>query len=51
MKTYSAGEYTYLKEPYLGYRYVDIIEVTDDKLLVRLSSGLEIEIYADELEE
>ena len=51
MKTLSAGDYTYLKEPYLGYRYVDILEVNDDKLLVRLASGKEIEVYEDELED
>jgi len=51
MREFAAGDYAYLKEPYLGYRYVDILEVNDTQLLVRLSSGKEIEVYPDELEE
>ena len=48
---YQAGDYAYLKEPYLGYRYVDIIGNEGYRLLVRLTSGLEISIYEDELQE
>jgi hypothetical protein len=51
MGSFGEGDYAYLKEPYLGYRYVDILEVNGDRLLVRLTSGKEIEVYEDELEE
>jgi len=48
---YSIGDYGYLKEPYLGYRYVEIIGFEGNKLVVRFSSGLKITIYEDELED
>ena len=48
---YSIGDYGYLKKPYQGYKYVEIIGFEGNKLVVRLSSGFEITIYADELED
>ena len=48
---YSIGDTGYLKEPYLGYRYVEIIGFEGNRLVVRLSSGLEITISEDELED
>ena len=48
---YSIGDYAYLKVPYLGYRYVEIIGFEVNRLVVRLTSGLEITIYPDELED
>jgi len=51
-KKYVIGDCAYLKEPYLGYRYVIIIGfVPDGRLNVELSSGLVITIYPDELED
>ena len=50
---YCAGDHAYLKEPqyYKGYRYVDIVEVYGNELLVRTESGWEFSVYADELED
>jgi hypothetical protein len=48
---YGLGESFYLKEPYLGYRHVEIVGYEFDRLLVRLTSGLEITVHPDELED
>ena len=50
-RKYEIGDYAYLKEPYLGYRYVEIIGFEGERLIVRITSGLEFTIYENELEE
>ena len=51
-RKYEIGDCAYLKEPYLGYRYVEIIGFDGyGRLIVRLSSGFEFSIYPDELED
>ena len=45
------GDYACLKEPFRGYRYVEIIEIYEYKILVRTSSGYEFTVCEDELEE
>ena len=50
-KKYEIGDSAYLKIPYLGYRYVEIVGYESDRLIVRISSGLEFTIYEDELGE
>jgi len=50
-RKYEIGDYGYLKEAYLGYRYVEIVGFEDERLVVRFTSGLEITIRPDELEE
>ena len=49
-KDYQVGDYAYLKRPELGYRYVDIIGLDGERLLVRTTNGLEFTVYPDELE-
>ena len=44
------GKTATLKVPYKGYKGIEIIESTGYKWLVRLGSGLEIEVYEDEFE-
>jgi len=48
---YQIGDYAYLKRPELGYRYVDIIGIEGERLLVRVTSGYEFTVYPDELED
>ena len=50
-KQFKPGDHATLIEPVRGYSNVEIVEDTGTKLLVRTSSGMEIEIYEDELEE
>jgi|GEM_PF-1750222 len=50
-RKYEIGDSAYLKEPYLGYRYVEIVGFEGERLIVRITSGLEFTIYIDELEE
>jgi hypothetical protein len=50
-RKYEIGDSAYLKEPYLGYRHVEIVGFEDERLTVRISSGLEFTVYEDELEE
>ena len=49
-REYGIGDCAYLKEPYLGYRYVEIVGFDGDRLIVQITSGLEFTIYKDELE-
>jgi len=46
------GETGYLKEPYLGYRYYEIVDFEDatGKIVVELQSGKQIAVYEDELD-
>jgi len=46
------GDTGYLKKPYLGYSYYEIVgfEYATGKIEVELSSGLQITVYEDELE-
>ena len=48
---YEIGDSAYLKETYLGYRYVEIVGFDGERLIVRITSGLEFTVYEDELEE
>lgn len=50
-KDWQIGDSAYLKKPELGYRYVEIIGIEGDRLLVRTTSGYEFRIYEDELED
>jgi hypothetical protein len=50
-RKYEIGDSAYLKEPYLGYRYVEIVGFEGDRLIVRITSGLEFTIYEDDLED
>jgi tricorn protease-like protein len=46
------GDCAYLKVPYLGYRYVEIVGFEHDgRIIVRITSGLEFTVHEDELEE
>jgi hypothetical protein len=44
------GDSAYLKVPFQGYRYVEIVGFEGDRLIVSISSGYEFRIYEDELE-
>lgn len=48
---YEIGDSACLKEPVLGYRYVEIVGFDGVRLIVRTTSGYEFTIYEDELEE
>jgi len=48
---YEIGDKTFLKEPYKGYRYVEIVGYEGTMLVVQITSGLELYVYEDELEE
>ena len=45
------GDAAYLKEPVRGYLYVEITGFDGTKLIVQTTSGMELTIYKDELEE
>jgi hypothetical protein len=51
MEKFTEGMTAYLKEPERGYKGVTLIERTGYKWLVETSSGMELEVYEDELEE
>jgi len=46
------GDTGYLKEPYLGYHFYEVVDFEDGtgKIVVELSSGKQISVYEDELE-
>ena len=48
-RKYEIGDSAYLKETYLGYRYVEIVGFEGERLIVRITSGLEFTVYEDEL--
>ena len=50
-REYSIGETGYLKEPFLGYYHVEVVGFEGDRLIVRLTSGREITIDKDELDD
>ena len=45
------GDAGYLKTPYLGYTYFEIIdfEGATNKFVIQFTSGMEITVYEDEL--
>ena len=45
------GDFTYLKEPFKGYSHVEIAGFDGVKLVVCISSGYELTVYEDELED
>ena len=51
MENLEEGMTAYLKEPVRGYKAVTLIEQSGLKWLVETSSGMELEVYEDELEE
>ena len=51
MREYSIGDYAYLKVPFKGYRYVEIVGFDGNQLIVQITSGYEFSVYADELED
>ncbi|MCL2620253.1 MAG: hypothetical protein FWD97_04890 [Defluviitaleaceae bacterium] len=51
MQEHNIGDTAYLKEPVKGYRYVEIIEYDGPRLVVKTTSGMELIIYEDELED
>ena len=51
LKEYQIGDSAYLKRPERGYRYVEIIGFSDERLDVRTVSGMELSVFADELED
>ena len=51
MENLEEGMTAYLKEPERGYRAVTLIEQSGLKWLVETSSGMELEVYEDELED
>ena len=48
---WQVGDSAYLKEPFRGYRYVEIVGFEGDRLVVRITSGYEFTVREDELEE
>jgi hypothetical protein len=51
MDEFAEGKKAYLIKPEKGYNAVTLIEQTGLKWLVETSSGMELEVYEDELEE
>jgi len=47
------GDTGYLKEPFLGYRFIEVIghECATGRLIVQLESGREITVYPNEIEQ
>jgi len=52
VREHEIGDTGYLKEPYLGYRYFEVVgfEYATGKIEIELSSGLQITVYEDEIE-
>ena len=44
------GQTGTLKEPYLGYRHVEFVEYDFPQARVRVSSGLEFNVWSDEVD-
>ena len=53
MREWNIGDTGYLKEPYLGYRHFEVVDFEEGtgKIIVELSSGKQITVREDELEE
>jgi hypothetical protein len=51
MNQYDIGESAYLKVPFRGYSYVEIVGFEGDRLVVQITSGYEFTVNADELED
>ena len=51
MREREIGESAYLKEPVKGYRYVEIVGFDGPKYVVTTSSGMELTICEDDLED
>jgi hypothetical protein len=49
-REFRIGDNAYLKEPFRGYRYVEVVGYDGLRLVVRLSNGYETTVYEDELE-
>ena len=47
------GDTGYLKEPFLGYRYFEVVdfECGTGRIIIELSSGRQITVNSDEIEE
>jgi len=50
-KEWEIGDSAYLKNPELGYRYVEIVGHDGCRLIIRITSGYVFSVYEDELEE
>lgn len=50
-RDWQVGDNAYLKEPVKGYRYVEIVGFDGVRLVVQTTSGMELTIYDDELED
>jgi hypothetical protein len=48
---YDIGEYAYLKIPFKGYKYVEVVGFEGEQLIVQITNGYEFTVYADELED
>ena len=51
MREYEIGDSAYLKDPVKGYSYVEVIGHDGQQLVVETTSGMEIVVYEDELED
>jgi len=51
MKERQIGDAAYLKEPFRGYRHVEIVGCEGARYVVQVSSGYEFTVYGDELED
>ena len=47
---YQIGDSAYLKEPFKGYRYVEIVGFEGKQIIVKITSGYEFLVFEDELE-
>jgi hypothetical protein len=51
-REWAIGDTSYLKDPFLGYRFIEIIghEHATGQLIVQLESGRKITVYPNEIE-
>ena len=50
-RDFEVGDKVHLIEPFKGYRCVEVIGFDGVRIIVKTSSGYELTIYEDELEE
>ena len=50
MGTFDIGDSANLKEPFEGYRYVEIVGFDGNRIVVQTTSGYQFTVYEDEME-